>query len=49
VVIAMLDLGVIGGRYRVSAALEPLLQVADHVAFGVIAAISPARRAERTR
>jgi hypothetical protein len=48
VVIATLDLGLIGRHYPRIRALEPLPQLADHVAFGVVAAISLARRAEQT-
>jgi hypothetical protein len=42
--IAALDLGVIGRRYPAVRALPALPQVADHVAFGVIASGASARR-----
>jgi hypothetical protein len=44
VVITTLDLGIIGRRYPRIRALKPLPQLADHVAFGVVAAISLSRR-----
>ncbi|MGH2757725.1 MAG: hypothetical protein ACRDI3_08055 [Actinomycetota bacterium] len=44
--IAGLDLAVIGRRYPRIRALQPLPQVADHVAFGIIAAVVLARREE---
>lgn len=46
--IAALDLGLIGRRYPRIRALQPLPQVADHVAFGIIAAATLARQ-EATR
>jgi hypothetical protein len=42
--IAALDLGVIGRRYPAIRRLPALPQVADHVAFGVIASGASARR-----
>jgi hypothetical protein len=48
VVIATLDLGVIGRHYPRIRALAALPQLADHVAFGVVAAVSLARRANQT-
>jgi hypothetical protein len=40
VVIAAIDLGVIGRRYRLIEALEPVPQLADHLAFGIVTAIA---------
>lgn len=37
-VIASIDLGLIGRRYPLIRALDPVPQVADHIAFGIIAA-----------
>jgi hypothetical protein len=48
VTIAILDLGIIGRRNPRIRALEPLPQIADHVAFGVVAAMSLAPRGENT-
>ena len=42
--IAAIDLGVIGRRYPRVRALRPLPQVADHVAFGVIASLALSRQ-----
>ncbi|MDQ3957552.1 MAG: hypothetical protein M3273_04435 [Actinomycetota bacterium] len=48
-VIAALDLGVIGrGNPRIRA-LEPLPQIADHVAYGIVAATALARRGGSSR
>ena len=41
--IATLDLGIIGRRYPRIRALDSLPQLADHLAFGVVAAVSLAR------
>jgi len=43
VVIAAIDLGVIGRRYRLIEALEPVPQLADHIAFGMVTAIALCR------
>jgi hypothetical protein len=40
VAIAALDLGVIARRYPEIAALDPLPQVLDHLAFGVVASLA---------
>ncbi|HET7482867.1 MAG TPA: hypothetical protein VFK89_08400 [Actinomycetota bacterium] len=46
--IAAVDLGFVGPRFPRVAALRPVPQIADHVAFGVIAgAVVAARRARR--
>jgi hypothetical protein len=42
--IAALDLGVVARRYPDIAALEPLPQVLDHLAFGVVASLALATR-----
>jgi len=38
-VIAAIDLGVIGRRYPLIKALEPVPQLADHLAFGIVTAL----------
>jgi len=48
-VIATLDLGVIGRRYPRIRALDPVPQVADHVAFGIVAALALVRRRGTSR
>jgi hypothetical protein len=45
--IAALDLGVVGRRRPLVAALPPLPQVADHVAFGAVAGVVLAARKAR--
>jgi hypothetical protein len=42
--IAAVDLGMIGRRFPRIRALQPLPQVADHVAFGLVTALALARR-----
>ncbi|MFN2593679.1 MAG: ArsC/Spx/MgsR family protein [Actinomycetota bacterium] len=42
--IAGIDLGLIGRRYPLIRSLDPLPQVADHVAFGVIASLALSSR-----
>ena len=44
--IAALDLGLIGRRFPRLRRLDPLPQVADHIAFGIITAAALARRSE---
>lgn len=39
VVIAAIDLGVVGRRYPLIKALESGPQLADHIAFGIVAAV----------
>ena len=43
IAIAWLDLGLVGHAIPRIRALEPIPQVADHVAFGIIAALALAR------
>jgi len=47
--IAALDLGVIGHRFPRIQALQPVPQIADHIAFGITAAAVLARLEESTR
>jgi hypothetical protein len=39
VTIAAIDLGAVGRRYPLIRALDPLPQVADHIAFGIVVAL----------
>ncbi len=39
-VIAAIDLGVIGRRYPLIEALEPVPQLADHIVFGIVTALA---------
>lgn len=40
VAIAAIDLGVVGRRYPLIRALDPLPQLADHIAFGIVVALA---------
>lgn len=48
-VIAAIDLGVAGRRYPLIRALDPFPQLADHIAFGTVAALGLARQGGHRR